>query len=73
MFAAMLRLAINEAGTKPNSTKLRDVADALVSKAIDGDTQAIREIADRLDGKVPQMVQGDAENPLNVHFKIGGE
>lgn len=33
-----------------------------------GDVPAIREIADRLDGKVPQAISGDEENPLNfVH------
>lgn len=33
-----------------------------------GEVPAIREIADRLDGKVPQAVIGDEENPLNfVH------
>lgn len=33
-----------------------------------GDVPSIREIADRLDGKVPQAVVGDEENPLNfVH------
>lgn len=65
-FSAMLQIAINEAGSKPGTTKLRDVADALVNKAVDGDIQAIKEVADRLDGKVPQAVIGDEENPL--HF-----
>jgi hypothetical protein len=65
-FAAMLNIAINEAGKAEGTTKLRDVADALVTKAVDGDIQAIKEIADRLDGKVPQAVIGDEENPL--HF-----
>ena len=65
-FAAMLKLAIHEAGREPGTNKLRDVADALVSKAIDGDIQAIKEIADRLDGKVPQGIGGDPENPLMV-------
>lgn len=33
-----------------------------------GDVQSIREIADRLDGKVAQAISGDEENPLNfVH------
>ncbi|MBX5131618.1 hypothetical protein HJB80_02785 [Rhizobium lentis] len=33
-----------------------------------GDVSSIREIADRLDGKVPQSIAGDEENPLNfVH------
>ena len=61
-FANMLRIAISAAGKEPGTTKLRDVAEALVSKAIDGDTMAIREIADRLDGKVPQGIIGGDEN-----------
>jgi hypothetical protein len=65
-FAAMLNIAINEAGKQPGSNKLRDIADALVNKAVDGDIAAIKEVADRLDGKVPQAVIGDEENPL--HF-----
>jgi hypothetical protein len=65
-FAAMLKLAIHEAGSQPGTNKLRDVADALVSKAIDGDIAAIKEIADRLDGKVPQGIGGDPDNPLMV-------
>ena len=67
-FAAMLNIAINEAGKAEGTTKLRDVADALVNKAVDGDISAIKEIADRLDGKVPQAVIGDEDNPLQfVH------
>ncbi len=65
-FAAMLRIAINEAGEKPGTTRLRDIADALVTKAAEGDIPAIKEVADRLDGKVPQAVIGDEKNPL--HF-----
>jgi len=69
-FAAMLRIAINEAGTVPGSTKLRDIADQLVTKAVGGDIAAIKEIADRIDGKVPQAVIGDEENPLQVIHAI---
>lgn len=65
-FAAMLNIAINEAGKAEGTTKLRDIADALVNKAVEGDIAAIKEVADRLDGKVPQAVIGDEENPL--HF-----
>ena len=39
--------------------RLRLVANALVQKAIDGDTAAIKEINDRMDGKVPQALIGD--------------
>lgn len=60
-FAAMLRIAINEA-TEEGGTKLRAVADALVNKAVTGDVPAIKELADRIDGKVPQALVGDDEH-----------
>ena len=50
-FANMLRIAINEANEE-GGNRLRSVADALVEKACTGDVPAIKEIADRLDGKV---------------------
>lgn len=64
-FANMLRVAIKEAHGE-GGTKLRAVADALVSKAMAGDVPAIREIGDRLDGKVMQQVElsGDPDNPV---------
>ena len=64
-FANMLRVAIKEAHGE-GGTKLRAVADALVAKAMAGDVPAIREIGDRLDGKVMQQVElsGDPDNPV---------
>jgi len=68
-FANMLNIAINEASAE-GGTKLRAVADALVLKAMGGDVAAIKEIADRLDGKVPQAVVGDDDHdPIGVVFK----
>ncbi len=61
-FANMLRIAISEAHVT-GGTRLRAVADALVEKAITGDVPAIKEIADRIDGKVPQAVVGDNDHP----------
>lgn len=41
--------------------RIQRVADTLVDKAMGGDVQAIKEIADRVDGKVPQAIVGDEE------------
>jgi hypothetical protein len=60
-FANMLRVAISEAHGE-GGTRLRAVADALVEKAMTGDVPAIKEIADRIDGKVPQALVGDDEH-----------
>lgn len=64
-FANMLNIAIKEA-TETGGSKLRAVADALIAKAISGDVAAIKEVADRLDGKVAQTIAGDPSNPLHV-------
>lgn len=70
-FANMLRIAIKEAHGE-GGNKLRAVADALVTKAITGDVPAIREIADRLDGKVAQQLNhanADGDGPAEFVFK----
>ena len=68
-FANMLRIALKEAHAA-GGDRLRAVADALVEKAMSGDVPAIREIADRMDGKVPQALVGDNDmDPINhVHI-----
>ena len=50
--------------------KLRRVASKLFELAIDGDTQAAKEIGDRLDGRPRQVVAGDPEAPLHVTTRI---
>jgi hypothetical protein len=40
---------------------LDGAAEALYAKAMTGDVPALKEIADRLDGKVPQAIVGDDE------------
>lgn len=42
--------------------RLDDLAEKLWATAMSGDTTAIREVADRLDGKVPQALVGDSEH-----------
>jgi len=43
--------------------RLRKIAVALVSRAEKGDVAAIKEIADRLDGRVPQAIGGSDDLP----------
>ena len=66
-----LRLAVMRPANEPNptpKTKLDEIAFALISAGKEGDVPAIREIGDRLDGKVPQaLVGGDEDsNPIRV-------
>lgn len=69
-FANMLRIAINEAH-EGGGTNLRALAQALVNKGLSGDVAAIREIGDRIDGKVPQGIVGDDEAaPINIVQRI---
>jgi len=50
--------------------RIQKVAEKLVLNALAGDTTAIKEIADRIDGKVPQAVVGDEENPISLIHRI---
>src|SRR3990167_7491239 len=43
---------------------LEPVADKLLMEARRGQISALRELGDRLDGKAPQAIVGDRENPL---------
>ena len=60
-FRDALNMQIKAAGE--DSKALRRIADALLSKAYEGDMAAIKEVADRLDGKVPQGIQGEEDGP----------
>ncbi len=60
-----IRAAVNELraandGDKPRKVRaIRLLARKLVTKALEGDVAAIREVGDRLDGKSTQAVQVD--------------
>ena len=56
-----------------NKDRLRAACEKLLSKAEEGDVTAFRELADRVDGKVPQGIEGTGENgefkfSLNVNY-----
>ena len=63
--AIILALKREAEGANGEKTKkLYQIADKLVELAIGGDMQAIKEINDRSDGKAPQTIGGDPENPV---------
>lgn len=57
-----LRLALNDG----DGQKLRKIAEKVVAAAEGGDMQAIKEIAERLDGKVAQAIVGGDEDDAPV-------
>lgn len=68
-FRDALRMEIADADG--DFKRLRKIAAALADKAESGDVQAIKEIADRLDGKVAQAITGDDElDPIRVIQEI---
>jgi hypothetical protein len=52
-FADALRIALRSG----NPHRLRAIAEKLIEKALTGDLQAIREVADRMDGKPAQAIE----------------
>ncbi len=58
-FANMLRIAAMSPG-KDGEPKLREIAEKLVEQAIAGEGWAVKEVADRLDGKPSQALDIDA-------------
>lgn len=65
-FRDALRLAVKRPGEADvkGKTKLDKLVVSLVESAVNGDVPAIKEIADRLDGKVPQAVTGEGGGPV---------
>lgn len=58
-FRDALRMELAAAGE--DSRALRKIAKALIDNASEGKLDAIKELADRVDGKVPQSIGGDEE------------
>jgi len=49
-----------------DAKKLRSLADRLIARAEEGDTSALKEIGDRLDGKPAQAITGADGDALRV-------
>jgi hypothetical protein len=66
--------ALQESSRGADVPNLRRIVDSLIGQAIDGDLSAIREIFDRIDGKVPTAAAGaGAEEPRRVVFRWKGD
>lgn len=49
--------AVNRALLAEDGKKLRELADKLIDKALEGDVTALKEIGDRVDGRPAQQLQ----------------
>lgn len=63
-FRDALRMEIAAAGEDHKA--LRAVARALIAKASEGDVPAVRELGDRLDGKVPQGIENGEDGDFQI-------
>lgn len=68
MFADAINRALELPSRFDRLKRLEAIADKLVTMAEDGDIQAIREVADRLDGKAVQAIDGSLV--LNHSFAV---
>jgi hypothetical protein len=62
LYREALRMELSAAGE--DLKKLREIARVHIEKAAAGDMQAIKELADRLDGKPTQMLEHTAPSSL---------
>ncbi len=65
-FLDALRMTLKEKG---NAKKLRLIAQQLIDRAAAGDLGFVKELADRMDGKVPQQINhanDEGTGPLTV-------
>ena len=49
------------------------VAQALLDKALDGDLPAIKELLDRIEGRVPQQISGEGGGPVILRVEYASD
>jgi hypothetical protein len=65
--------ALKRAITQEDGKRLREAAEQLLDQAAAGEAWAIRELADRLDGKPSQTLASDPDNPFTLVAKVERE
>ena len=66
-----LRKVLHERESKHGPRNFERLARAAFQEALRGKAELVREIGDRIDGKVPQAVTGDAEGePIRIVARI---
>lgn len=68
LFTDALRLALNEEDETTKKKKLRLVAEKLIKNALEGDNTAIKEIADRIEGKPQQTVEQKIDASVEINL-----
>lgn len=58
--------AINRAIAQDDGKRLRAIAESLLTKAAEGDISAIKEFADRVDGKVMQQIEANVTGSVII-------
>ena len=62
--------AINRALLAEDGKKLRALADRLIDRALEGDVTALKEIGDRVDGKVVQQLEHSGTDGSDLVVKL---
>lgn len=57
---------IKRAVTQSDGERLRRIAEVLLTKAEDGDMNAIKELGDRLDGKAAQAIEAEIKGNITL-------
>lgn len=69
IFGDAIEAALNLKSRSGAKARIEVIADKIVSMAEDGDLAAIKELADRIDGKVAQALAGHDGGPIVVTIR----
>ena len=67
---ALMRAVKRRAAGKDSPHELDEIATTCVKAAINGESWAVKEIGDRLDGRPSQTIAGDRDKPNEVVIRI---